>query len=71
MFNFNVGFLQDIPSCEMKNFDGPIWSLKDMSVGLTAFRTEYSLLVLDNPKPKSKPLQADLLSPRLSYKHSG
>ena len=41
MFNFNVGFLQDIPSCEMKNFDRLIWLLKDMSVGLTAFQTEY------------------------------
>ena len=34
----------------MKNFDGPIWFLKDMSVGLTAFRTEYPLLMLDLPK---------------------
>ena len=33
MVNFKVGFLQDILSCEMKNFDGPIWFLRDISVG--------------------------------------
>ena len=49
MFNFNVGLLQDIISCEMKNFDGPIWSLREMSVGPTAFHKEYPLLVLDLP----------------------
>ena len=49
MFNFNVGCLQDILSCEMKNFDGPIWFSRDMSVGPKAFRKEYPLLVLDLP----------------------
>ena len=55
----------------MKNFDGPIWFLKDMSVGPTAFRKEYPLLLLDLAYPKSESLQIDLLSPRWSYKHSG
>ena len=45
MFNFNVGFLQDILSCEMKNFDGLIWFLRDMSEGPTAFRKEYPVSV--------------------------
>ena len=49
MFNLNLGFLQNIQSCEMKNFDGPIWFLKDMSIGPMAFRKEYPLLVLDLP----------------------
>ena len=49
MFNFNVGFLKDILSCEMKNLYGSIWFLRDMSVGPTAFRKEYPLLVLDLP----------------------
>ena len=49
MFNFNVGFLHDIPYCEMKNFDRPIWFLRDMSVGPMAFQKEYPLLVLDLP----------------------
>ena len=44
MFNFKVGLLQDILSCEMENFDGPIWFLRDMSVGPAAFRKEYPLL---------------------------
>ena len=32
MFNFNFGFLREIWSCEMKNFDGPIWFLQDMCI---------------------------------------
>ena len=54
----------------MKNFDGPIWFLKDMSVGPTAFRKEYPLLVLDLACPRSESLQGDLFNPRWSYKHS-
>ena len=39
MLDFNDKYLQDIQSCEMKNFDGPLWFLQDM-----AFRIEFRLL---------------------------
>ena len=49
MFNFNVGFLQGLRSFEIRNCEGQIWFLKDMSVDPTVFRKEYPLLVLDPP----------------------
>ena len=42
-------FLQNIPSCEMKKCDRPVWFIKDMSVRPMAFQKEYRLSLLDLP----------------------
>ena len=42
MFNFNVVFLQDIRSCEMKKSDRPVWFIKDMSVRPMVFSKRIS-----------------------------
>ena len=39
-FIFEVRYLPDFRSCELKNFDGPTWFLQDMSIGPTAYRKD-------------------------------